>query len=127
MKKQNVKRAQRLGVKLLLIFPDLHAGKSYIDNNRNHQYLVDGQQRTKLGLCEEFKLRSLIVVKKRYGVHSHNDSGVDSTFTYRVGENFAELQVKGKPKVRVSISFESGNILNILDNTSFYKQSSIIK
>lgn len=116
MKKQNVKRTQRLGVKLLLRFPDVHSGKSYLDSKRNHLLLVDGKEEPILGISEEYKLRSLIVVLKRYG------SSIDSTFTYRVGENFAELQLPGRPKKRVEVDFTKGNILRVLDNTSSVKE-----
>ena len=124
MEKQNVKREERLGVKLLLQYPDLHANKGYIDPKRNHLVLVDGVEVKPIkGISEEYKLRSLITVKKRYG----EGSRVDSTFTYRVGENFAELEITNKKLVRVAVDFSKGNILKVLDNTSSGYSRNIIK
>jgi hypothetical protein len=66
------------------------------------------------------KLRSLISVKKMFG------KKIDSSMTYRVGENFALLRI-GVHELRISMSFEEDNILDIFDNSMHIQQSRILE
>lgn len=120
--RQTVKREERLKVNLLIAYPNLHQGKSYVDENRNFTISVDGGEETPplKGFNEEFRLRALIVIRKKYR------EKVDSTFTYRVGENFAELQVTGYSPMRIAINFESSNTLRVLDDCSHIRASRIL-
>lgn len=128
--KQTVKREERLRVRIAIIYPDPQKNKTYFDNNRHYTIKVDKElERVGENIVNEenkpkfehFRLRALIVVKKKY------KKTIDSTFTYRVGENFARLKVKGcKEETIVAVDFTDGNFLSILDDCSHIKPSRIL-
>ena len=119
MSNQKVKKQDRLKVELTLSFPNLNRFKSYDDIARKFFCEVDGEpfatvdQSTSLVILGTFRLRSELVFRKKYG-----DSITDSVFTYRVGNNFATLR-KGESEKRVEVSFETTNILSIMDDLDF--------
>jgi hypothetical protein len=122
MKNHTVKTEQRLEVKLLILYPNPNMGKSYMDTNRVYTITVDGGEEMMpiQGQEQSFKLRSLIVIQKKYR------DKVDATFTYRVGENFAELQITKYQKMRIAIDFSDGNVLKVLDDSSHIRTSNIL-
>jgi hypothetical protein len=119
-----VLRKERLMVDLGLKFPNPHHNKSYEDERRHYSVKVDLEEPQKVtteGVLDmRVKLRSLISVKKMFG------KKIDSSMTYRVGENFALLRI-GVHELRISMSFEEDNILDIFDNSMHIQQSRILE
>lgn len=124
IKNNKVERKERLTVDLGLKFPDPHLHKSYIDERRHYTVRVDVgevQKVTEEGVLDlKVKLRSLIVIKKMFG------NKIDSSLTYRVGENFALLRIN-VTELRISLSFSKDNILEVLDNSSHILESRILE
>ncbi len=119
-----IERKERLTVDLGLKFPDPHKNKSYIDDRRYYTVKVDVGEPQKIKeevvLDLKVKLRALVVVKKMFG------NKIDSSLTYRVGENFALLRIN-VTTLRISMSFSEANILEILDNSSHILESRILE
>lgn len=124
IKNNKVERKERLTVDLGLKFPDPHKNKSYIDERRHYTIKVDvsePQKVTEEGIHNfNVKLRSLVVIKKMFG------NKIDSSLTYRVGENFVLLRINVHT-LRISVSFKDGNILEVLDNSSHILESRILE
>lgn len=124
IKTHKVERKERLVVKLGLKFPDPHSKKSYVDNRRHYTVRVDIGETTRVdqeGIVNmDVKLRSLVVVKKMFG------NKIDSSLTYRVGENFVNLRIN-ITTLRISVSFNDENLLEILDNSSHILESRILE
>jgi hypothetical protein len=123
IKNHKVERKERITVNLGLKFPDPHLHKSYTDPRRHYTIKVDVGETTKVEKEETInlnvKLRALIVVKKMFG------NKIDSSLTYRVGENFAMLRINVHT-LRISLSFADSNVLEILDNSSHILESRIL-
>lgn len=129
--KQTVKREERLKVSINVAYPDLQRNKSYFDSNRNFTIEVGGKGESKIDFRgengsadnriknESFRLRVQIIIRKKYR------TSVDSTFIYRVGENFARLQTRGKETI-VAVDFTDSNTLEVLDDCSYIKPSRIL-
>lgn len=119
-----VERKERLMVDLGLKFPDPHHNKTYKDERRHYTVRVDVgevQKVTEEGVVDmQLKLRSLLVVKKMFG------NKIDSSLTYRVGENFALLRIN-VTVLRISYSFLEDNIFEVFDNSSHILQSRILE
>jgi hypothetical protein len=115
-----VKTEERLKTILTLKVPDVNRGKSYKDISRKYRVEVDGKptfnfdQNTLDTQSIPVRLRSVIQVKKTYG-----SKKPDAVFTYRVGENFAEIQNQSGAEKRIALDFTEGNILQIEDDYSF--------
>lgn len=124
VKNHKVERKERLMVDLTLDFPSLHEHKSYVDNRRYYQIRVDAGETTRIdseGLVTiKSRLRALVVIKRFFG------KKIDSSMTYRVGENFATLRIN-KSLLKISMSFNEANILKVLDNSSHIMQSRILE
>ena len=127
MARQNVKTEQRLSVELKIIFPNLNRNKSYHDKSRKFKLFVDEElivtlnQHSARVYTDKFKLRSLIKVEKIYGVNSKPDS----TFEYRIGNNFAILTNQSGFKKRVEVDFSLDNTLKIRDDIDFNQLQAI--
>lgn len=119
-----VERKERLSVDLKLKFPDPHHNKTYKDERRHYTVRVDVGENFKVteeGVFNfKLKLRSLLVVKKMFG------NKIDSSLTYRVGENFALLRINVHV-LRISYSFFEDNIFDVFDNSSHILQSRILE
>jgi hypothetical protein len=117
-------REERLTVDLVLRFPNPHKNKSYIDNRRHYTVKLDGNEPLKIEGEEDVnlsvKLRTLVVVKKMFG------KKIDSSLTYRVGENFAMLRINNTI-LKIAYSFREENVLEVLDNSSHVYQSRILE
>jgi len=117
---QKVKTRERLEVALRVSVPDVNRAKSYKTIDRKYNLIVDGiplagfDQRSPRSLRFTAKLRSLIEVKKVYG-----SKRPDSIYTYRVGENFAEVRNQVGKSKRIAIDFSLGNLLTVEDDISF--------
>jgi len=117
---QKVKKKERLVVALSIVVPDVNRAKSYKALDRKYNLVVDGipiasfDQESPRSLKLTAKLRSLIEVKKVYG-----SKRPDSIYTYRVGENFAEITNQVGKNKRVAIDFSLGNLLTVEDDISF--------
>lgn len=124
IKNHKVERKERLVVDLGLRFPDPHKNKSYIDERRHFLVKVDIEEPKKIteeGVLDlKVKLRALVVIKKMFG------NKIDSSLTYRVGENFALLRIN-VTTLRISLSFSEDNILDVLDNSSHILESRILE
>lgn len=124
IKNHKIERKERLTVDLGLKFPDPHKNKSYIDERRHFIVKVDIGEPVKVNeekiLDLKVKLRALVVIKKMFG------SKIDSSLTYRVGENFALLRIN-VTTLRISMSFSEANILEVLDNSSHILESRILE
>jgi len=124
IKNHKIERKERLTVDLGLKFPDPHKNKSYIDERRHFTVKVDIGEPVKVNeekiLDLKVKLRALVVIKKMFG------SKIDSSLTYRVGENFALLRIN-VTTLRISMSFSEENILEVLDNSSHILESRILE
>jgi len=124
IKTHKIERKERLTVELSLKFPDPHKNKSYIDERRHFIVKVDVGEPVKVinevTLDLRVKLRALVVVKKMFG------NKIDSSLTYRVGENFALLRIN-VTTLRISMSFSEANILEVLDNSSHILESRILE
>lgn len=125
IKDNKVKREDRLTVKMTLGIPDPHRYKSYKDDRRHYIVRVDQEEilniKEESNVDVELRLRSLVVVKKMFGT-----KGVDSVMTFRVGENFAIVKI-GATELRVAISFNENNVLEILDSSSKIAQSRLLE
>src|SRR6478752_13088 len=99
IKSHNVDRKERLTVKVDFNFPTPHKNKAYVDARRHYTMKVDIGETIKIDketiVSENLRLRSLVVIKKMFG------SKIDSSLSYRVGENFAMLRI-GDSTLRVS-------------------------
>lgn len=124
IKSHNVDRKERLTVKVAFKFPSPHKNKAYVDNRRHYTMKVDIGETIKIDneqtITENLRLRSLVVVKKMFGTK------IDSSLSYRVGENFAMLRI-GDSTLRVSYSFNEANILEVLDNSMHIPASRILE
>jgi hypothetical protein len=124
IKNHKVDRKERITVSLALKFPDPHLHKSYTDPRRHYTVKIDVGETIKVDKEETIdlnvKLRALIVVKKVFG------NKIDSSLTYRVGENFALLRINVHT-LRISLSFADSNVLEILDNSSHILNSRILE
>lgn len=124
IKSHNVDRQERLMVKVAFNFPSPHKNKAYIDARRHYTMKVDISEAIKIDketiITENFRLRSLVVIKKMFG------SKIDSSLSYRVGENFAMLRI-GDSTLRVSYSFNEKNELDVLDNSMHIPASRILE
>lgn len=124
IKNHHVERKERLMVNLAFNFPSPHTNKSYVDKRRHYTIKVDIGEPEVVSeatiIHKELRLRSLVVIKKMF------DRKIDSSFTYRVGENFAILRI-GDNEIRVSLSFNEDNSLNILDNSMHLLKSQILE
>lgn len=111
-------------VNLGLKFPNPNQNKSYDDSRRHFTFKVDIEEEQKVEtettINLNCRLRALITIKKRFGIR------VDSSMTYRVGENFAMLRI-GDTTLRISMSFNEENLLDILDNSSHIFESRILE
>lgn len=120
MSSQKVKKQERLIIALSVVVPDINRFKSYRDLNRKYKMEIDGKpivefdQDTPRKLNITTKLRSIIEVKKVYG-----SKRPDSVFTYRVGENFAEVTNQVGNKKRIALDFTQNNTLEVEDDISF--------
>lgn len=121
-----VKLEERLLVKMEVRFPDINENKSYTSIFRKFNLFIDGElteefnQNAKRHHTMYFKLRSVISVHKVF-----EDKLPDSTFTYRVGENFAILKNQyGKTK-KIAVSFEKDNTLYIKTDIEFERLKDI--
>lgn len=124
IKNHKVERKERLMVKLRLDFPDPHNNKSYQDERRHFTVKVDNGETEKITeestLNLNIKLRSLVVIKKMFG------NKIDSSLTYRVGENFGLLRIN-VTTLRIAFSFSEANAIKVLDNTSHILESRILE
>jgi len=124
IRNHKVDRKERLSVPLSLSFPNPHENKSYVDERRHYTVRVDIGETIKVekeGILNiDVKLRSLIVIKKMFG------NKIDSSLTYRVGENFAMLRIN-VTTLRISMSFSESNLLKVLDNSSHILESRILE
>lgn len=124
IKTHHVDRQERLKVKIGLNFPNPNNNKSYVDSRRHFTYKIDIEEEQKVEgettINLECRLRALITIKKRFGTR------VDSSMTYRVGENFAMLRI-GDTTLRISMSFKGENVLDIFDNSSHIFTSRILE
>lgn len=124
IKSHNVDRQERLMVKVAFNFQSPHKNKAYIDARRHYTMKVDISEAIKIDketiITESFRLRSLVVIKKMFG------SKIDSSLSYRVGENFAMLRI-GDSTLRVSYSFNEKNELDVLDNSMHIPASRILE
>lgn len=124
IKTHKVERKDRLIVDLGLKFPDPHLHKSYVDSRRHYTVKVDIEEPQKITeettLNLKVRLRALVVIKKMFG------SKVDSSLTYRVGENFALLRIN-VTTLRVAVFFNEQNLLEVLDNSSHILESRILE
>ena len=124
IKNHKVDRKERLTVNLELRFPSPHKNKSYVDDRRHYTVKVDVEEPIRVseeGIVDlKVKLRALVVVKKMFG------NKIDSSLTYRVGENFALLRIN-VTTLRIAYSFSEDNILDVLDNGSHILQSRILE
>lgn len=124
IKNHKVERKERLSVDLELKFPSPNNGKGYVDARRHFLVKVDIGEEVKVSEEGIFplkvRLRALVVVKKMF------NNKIDSSLTYRVGENFAMLRINSTI-LRVSYSFNEGNIFEVLDNSSHIFQSRILE
>jgi len=117
---QKVKIKERLEVALRVSVPDVNRAKSYKALDRKYNLVIDGiptasfDQESPRSLKFTAKLRSLIEVRKVYG-----SKRPDSIYTYRVGENFAEITNQVGKSKRVAIDFSLGNLLTVEDDISF--------
>lgn len=122
---QKVPREERLTVKLVVKAPNPHKQKSYVDDRRKYQVLIDSKEALEIKEESEIelnvKLRSLIVVKKMFG-----QKKVDSVMTWRVGENFSILKIGGTV-LRIAMNFNDGNIFEILDSSSHIHKNRLLE
>lgn len=119
-----VERKERLKVNISFRFPDPHLHKSYEDKRRHYSMKVDKEDLVIINeesvLSENLRLRALVVIKKMFGTK------IDSSLTYRVGENFGLLRI-GDNTLRVSFSFNEDNTIDVLDNSSHILQNKILE
>jgi len=124
IKNHKVERKERLVVEIDFKFPDPHSRKSYVDKRRHFSMKVDIDPPITIDsectIRQTLRLRALVVIKKMFG------NKIDSSFTYRVGENFGMLRI-GDNNLRISLSFAENNILEVLDNSSHILQSRILE
>lgn len=124
IRNHKVDRKDRLTVDLTLKFPNPNHNKSYDDNRRHYLVKVDIEEPLKVveeGLVQiNLRLRSLVTIRKMFGTK------IDSSLTYRVGENFALLRIH-RTTLRISYSFEDDNIFDVFDNSSHIRDSRILE
>jgi hypothetical protein len=124
IKSHNVDRKERLMVDIAFKFPSPHNNKAYVDARRHYIMKVDISEAIKIDkeqtISQSLRLRSLVVIKKMFG------SKIDSSLTYRVGENFGMLRI-GDSTLRVSLSFNEKNEIAVLDNSMHIPASRVLE
>lgn len=124
IKNHKVERKERLLVAIDFKFPDPHHRKSYVDKRRHFTMKVDINSPVTIDneciVHQSLRLRALVIIKKMFG------NKIDSSFTYRVGENFGMLRI-GDNSLRIALSFSESNVLEVLDNSSHILQSRILE